>query len=477
MSAAAKPASHMVRGVSLELGGTVVLRLLSMARLVVFARLFVPEEYGAYTTGLIVVSLALLLVGGSLQAFVVKAGDQGLATTFWTAFVLAAGFGGILALVVAVSGIPLAIALDDPLLRVTLAILSLSVLEAALTLPLTLLDRRLRFGLAKAIEAVGVVGGVATTVALDLAGTTPVYAMASGHVAAIVLRSSILWLAVRPLPAFSFSLEEARRQVRFAAPLTGAGAFAFVEGRGDDLGVRVLWGNEALGLYSVAFYAPALLREVVVAIDRVTLPIFARLSGRELADAFTTATRLLAVVSVPAGFGLAAFSTPLTVLALGERWVGAAHLMTLIGVAFGVKGCLGLNWGALAYVSNATGTVARVAVVNAVLMVGVGVPLIAWLGPVGGAWYALADALVFGPIQRFPFIRRVLGDLGFLAASVRPIAVAGALAIAAALLGSQELGPWQGLAGFLSLFAVTVSVAVAWDRELRRVLAEAVGMG
>lgn len=469
-------AHRVVRGVSAELAGTALLRGLSMLRLVVLARLFVPEEYGAYSTGLIIASFALLVVGGGIQPYVVKVAEERLGVAFWTAGVLSSTLGLAAAALMVAGGPLLARGLGDPQLVLVLTILSFSVLETAVTLPLTLLDRRFRFGVARVIEGGGVLVGLGMTVALHRAGMAPVYAMAAGFSGAVAVRGVALWLAGRPFPAFAFDRAEFMRQLRFSAPIILVSGFAFVEARADDMAVRVFWGNESLGLYAVAFYAPALLREVILAIDRVTLPIFAGLHAQsDLRDQFTRSTRLLALVSVPAGFSLAVFARPVLVFALGARWVGAAPLMSILGVAFGLKGCLGLNWGPLVYLSDSTRYLARTTAVNAVLMVAVGVPLVAWLGPVGGAWYALLDAVVFGPVQRFPLIRRVLGDLDFLRASVRPIALSGLLAAAAWALGGPHLDPAVGFGAFFVFVGAVVGLVLGTDRELRETLRASFG--
>jgi O-antigen/teichoic acid export membrane protein len=171
------------------------------------------------------------------------------------------------------------------------------------------------------------------------------------------------------------------------------------------------------------------------------------------------------------GLGLAAFAAPLIGLVFGPEWTEAAPLLSLFAVAFALRASTGLNWGALAVLADRTGYVAAVSAATAVFLVVVGLPLIWWLGPVGGAVYSLVQVLVMGPVVRLPLIRDVVGDLSFLRGTWRPLAVAGALALGAWLLGSPGLAPWTGLGAYAGFLAVSGGLLLGADPELRTAVA------
>ncbi len=464
-------ARRLVRGAVTELAGTVLVRLLSLVRLVVLARLFLPSEYGAYSTGLLIIAPALLVVNAGFHASVVKAPESRLPVVFWSNLVLSSGVALGCMLIVLAAGPPLAVWLDDSRLPTVLLVLGLAIFETPASLPLALLDRRFRFATARVLEGVGILAGLVVTVALYALGTAPVYAMAAGHVSFVLSRAGAFWLTTRPWPAFAVARDEMRAQAAFSLPLVATGAFGFVAARGDDLAVRVLWGNEALGLYSVAFYAPSVLQEIGMALDRVSLPVFSRVEGREaLRDAFGFGTRLVALLTVPAGFAGAAFAGPLVGLAFGPNWASAAAPLAIFSVAFGLKACTGVNWGAVVMLADRTRDIARVTIATAVSMVLIGFPVIAAFGPMGAAWYTLAFVLVISPLLRFPILRSVLGDLSFLRGILRPVAVSGALAAVAWGLGSQAMSPVMGTVGAVVMAGVAMAGVLAMDPTLMRAL-------
>lgn len=456
----------------MEIGGTALVRSLSFIRLIVLARLFLPEEYGGYSTGLILLAPTLLIVGPGFSQSVIKARDERLPEAFWTAFLLSGGLAILVAAALAVSGPLWARLFSDPALSGVLLLLSLAVLEAPATLPLALLDRHLLFARSKAVEGASVLAGLVAVVTMDAVGVSPVLAMASGHVVTVLSRGGALWILARPLPPFAVSGDEARKQLRFCLPLMGSGLFAFIAARGDDLGVRWFDGAEALGLYSLAFYSTAVLHEVSVALDRVSLPIFARVGrGDALRESFIDSLRLMVLLTLPVGVAVAVFSRPLVAFAFGTEWLAAAPLLSILAVAFGMKAATGVNWNALAYRADETRTMAWVTVVEAALMVGVGVPMIWWLGPVGGAWYTLVFVLVLSPALRLPMMRRVLGDVRFLSVSLPPVIAMTALGSAAWAMGSQRLDPLPGVMAFGVFLVAAYAVVLAVDPGARATVA------
>lgn len=458
----------VARKAFVEVGGTGLLRSLSLVRLVVLARLFVPEEYGAYSTGLLVLAPGLLLLNAGFRAYAVKASDDRLPQAFTAALVLTTVLTVALAALMAASAPLLAGWLGDPELVPVVLILTLSLADGPLGMYQAILDRRLDLLRPKLAEAVAMLVGLAATVALHRAGMGPAAAMAAGHAITTLLRgASLVWLA-RPLPRLAWDRAEVRASFDFSLPMVSTSGFAIVGERADDMAVRIFHGNASLALYSVAFYAPALLQEVTLALDRITLPVLASLSSPEARrEAFADSTRVIAALTLPVGAGLAAFSLPLLVFGLGGEWAEAAVPMSVLGVAFAIRAVAGTNWGSLAFLSEQTRYVGRVSIANAVLVLALGVPMVYWQGPLGGALYTLAYALVLGPVLRLPLMRRALGSLSFLRAAVRPAVVSFGAMAGALAVGSQALPPALGTAAFFGFLPLCWVLILAWDGRLR----------
>lgn len=473
----AQSASALVaRSAFIEISGAGAVRALSFVRLTVLARIFLPSDYGAYTTGLLVVAPALLVLNSGFRQYAAKVAPERLAGAFTAGVALTSVLFLVAVFALWALGPAVAVWLHDPDLRVVLLILSLSLLDGPLGMAQALLDRRLRFGVAKVVEAAGLLSGLAATILLYLGGVRPAFAMAGGQAVMTALTGLGFWWVARPIPDLRATREDFMGAARFALPLVGGAVFGIVASRADDFGVRYFWGNQSLGLYAVAFYVPALLQEVAFALDRVSLPVFSRIEGQAaLRTAFTDSTRIIAVLTVPVGFGIALFAAPLVTLAFGPAWEGSAPLMSIFALAFGLKACAGLNWGVLAYLSDETAYVGRVSVAMALAMVVLGLPLIAIFGPVGGAWYTVVQALAISPLLRFPLIKRVLGDLSFLSAVVRPLLAVLALGGIVIVLGGRSLSPVAGLFAFLVFVATCIGMVVGTDKTLRSTLRTSFG--
>ncbi len=461
----------VVRKAFVEVGGTAVLRGFSMIRLVVLARLFLPEQYGAYSTGLIVLAPGLLLLQSGFRQYAVKVEESRLSAALTAGLILTTALSLATAAAMALLAPALGRWLGDPDLATVVYILTLSLLDGPTGMYQAVLDRRLDFLRPKVTEAVAMVLGLGATVVLFRSGVRPAASMAAGHAVMTIVRGvGLIWLA-RPLPPIRWNREEFAGAFRFTVPMFGTSGFAIVGERADDLAVRYFHGNTALGVYTVAFYVPALIQEVALALDRITLPVLGALDTlEERRRAFADSTRIIAFVSLPLGMGLAGFSRPLLHFLLGSDWVGAAAPLSVLGVAFGIRAVSGTNWGALAFLSDQTRYVGKVSVANALLVLAVGVPLIYWQGPLGGALYALAYALVLGPALRLPLMHRALGDVSFIRAAARPLAASVGLLVVSLMLGSQTMAPVAGTVGFVAFIGVAMAATAVWDVRLRRML-------
>jgi len=256
------------------------------------------------------------------------------------------------------------------------------------------------------------------------------------------------------------------------------GLVGFVSARGDDLAVRYFHGDAAYGLYALAFYVPALLQEAVWAVDRVSLPVFSGSSNREaLKSAFIGSVRVSSALAAPLGLGLAAFAAPVVSTIFGDQWRGAVPVLALFAISFGLRAATGLNWGALAMSVGRTRYLAGAAVATGAAMLLIGIPLIAWLGPIGGAVYSLGQLGVFGPLVRLPLVKSILGDLSFLQATWRPLAVSGLVFGLAWLLGVPDLTPWLALTLGATLTVGCVVLAIVIDPALRDMIMEEIRGG
>ncbi|MFH1755750.1 MAG: polysaccharide biosynthesis C-terminal domain-containing protein, partial [Candidatus Latescibacterota bacterium] len=126
-------------------------------------------------------------------------------------------------------------------------------------------------------------------------------------------------------------------------------------------------------------------------------------------------------------------------------------------LSFIIRFCTGYAYDNLVLVRGRTAYLMKWGFVNTVLVFTLGLYMIKTMGPIGGAWYWVIQALLLVPLIRIPLIRQELQTLEFLRHIWQPL-LCGALAGAAAYLAMGML-PWADtlnsivvLAGYVIIY-------------------------
>lgn len=302
---------------------------------VVLARLLAPADFGVVALLALILGVAAAFVDGGfstalVQRRVIDPVDE--STAFW--FSLAAGV--VLTAVVAALGVPLAGLYGLPVLAPLTAMLSLTVLAAAVAaVPLALLTRDLNFRAILAVTAASTLisGAVAIWLAVSGAG---VWALAWQAVSASIVTAVGAWIVRPRWPGMRFSTRAARA-------LWGYGGFVFAATlldlsfqRLQSVVVGTVFGMTRLGYYNRAEttqQVPSALSSAIL--GRVSLPVFATMQddvGR-VRGAVSQSVRVLMVVNVPVMTGLAVVAGPAVRVLFGPGWEPAVPLLSILCLA------------------------------------------------------------------------------------------------------------------------------------------------
>src|SRR5512141_220660 len=316
---------------ALQLAGT---KLVSFVRLLILARLLVPEDFGL---------LAIAVTGVGFFASVTDLGmipalvqgreiDETWYDTAWTIGVARA------------LGITVIVALFAPLIGKIFAeprsvdvirVLALGpLLEALASFKVATLMRNLPFrplAILRTVEAV-----VATIVSIVLAVSFGVWALVAGVLAGASANTVLSYVLVPHRPRLSFDRHSSRMLIRF-------GRWIFVTGLIAMLGQYVLrvvisrqLGTAALGLYVLAAqlaYLPSEISSGVV--GSVAFPMFARLQTdiQQARQAFRTMVVGMAVLLYPVCLMMIALARPLVIEVLGSKWKGTEPVIQILVLA------------------------------------------------------------------------------------------------------------------------------------------------
>jgi PST family polysaccharide transporter len=383
-------------------------RLLSMAIVLVLARLLGPTAFGIVTIAFVLLGALTSIVDLGVSDVLVRRlpQDQG---DYDSAFWVVLGFAGVLAAAtVACAGL-LSQLLNQPLLPPLLWIL-------AATLPLTAIEliqgarmraemkfKPLALRTLAATAAGGVVG-----IGMAFGGAGYWSLLAKGLVESLV-SVALMWRACSYRPGRQFSWTRWRELFASARHLLGSRVLDIVNQRYDAMIVGARLGTAALGLYAASFRLYTALMETLFAtVNRVTLPAFAQMRG-DTERARRSLLRLISVTSFftcPVFAALGLLADPLIVTLLGGAWRGAAPILSALcvgGLLFAVS-----HYNApMLTATGRTELLFRLMLANSALIV-VAVTVGSRWGPVGVALGFALRGYALLPLS-LAYLRRAIG--------------------------------------------------------------------
>jgi O-antigen/teichoic acid export membrane protein len=225
--------------------------------------------------------------------------------------------------------------LGSPAATIMVRVMCVSVIiDGFAAVPLALLDREFAQGRRMAVDALNFVVSTGVTLWLAFAGKGPIgFAWGSVAGCTVALAAALVLAPHFILPGWNTA--QARKLLGFGLPLAGAGLLMLGVVNVDSAIVGATLGPAMLGLYQLAFNVSSWPVTVISqAVARVSFAGFSRVadSTKMLAEAFARAMGLLMALTVPACVLLATLAGPLIHAIYGERWVPAAHALSLLAL-------------------------------------------------------------------------------------------------------------------------------------------------
>jgi O-antigen/teichoic acid export membrane protein len=410
-------------------------RVMTLASILVLARLLVPADFGVVAA--ILVFLALLELGSDLgmKATVVyeqeRHDDDRLHSAFTINLLIALVLTGIgvaaAPLVAGFFGVPEEASLFR-LAMLGLLLTGLGNIQDALFM------RDLDFRRRTVPELVrGLVQGT-VSVALALAGVGAA-ALVIGLLAGRAVWVVLLWVMSAYRPRLRVDRAIARSMTAYGSSAVGLEVIAVIVNRMPDAVIGRVLGPAALGIYTVAQRVPELVvSNVSWGFSRVSFSALSKMRAEDregLAAGTTTLLRYQGMAAVPLATLLAILALPATVVLFGEVWAQAGIVMAALAVVAALD-AVATPFGDLL---KSIGRQPTLIAINLVYIPPLLVTLVL-LAPVGLgllAWALAAQSLLH---------LLILGVVGSRAAGIRLAAVAGAFR--PALAGALGVGVGAG---------------------------------
>lgn len=371
MSAPVEPlARRTVSGLIWSSSATVAGKLISLGALVVLARLLAPAEFGLFAFALLYLTY-LDTVGdlGTAAAVVYWPGRAEDAAQI--AFFLNVLMGAALTAVTMLSAPAIAAFFRNPSAEPMLATLSWSFLIRSLATTHDALlrkDLRFRARLVPELGLAAIKAGVAVALAVNGFGA---WSLVWGHLIGQAVWTALLWCVMPWRPGRRWPAGVLRPLLAYSSGIVAVNVLAAVTHHADAIVIARMLGAEALGLYQMAYRLPEMLIALLVwQLGRVLFPAYAkvRAGGGDLAFAYESSLRFLALLVLPGAAVLALLAEPLVLALFGEPWRAATPILRVLALYVAVR-ALGSPTGDVLKASGRPGLLALVGVLKALLLV------------------------------------------------------------------------------------------------------------
>ena len=452
---------QMARGAAWMVLGRLLERGIGLVSIVILARLLVPADFGLIGMASVVIGVIELLGTFGFEVALIQNTNAGRAQydTAWTlAVLLASG----IALVQLAMAAPAAWFYGEPRLQAVIMCLALGTLITGFeNIGIVAFRKDLHFRKDFNLSFVKKLVMFAVTIPAALI-LRSYWALVIGQIVGRLMGTILTYVVQEYRPRFSLA---ARRELfHFGKWLIVNNILNFTSNRCADFLVGKTAGARQLGLFSLSYEIATLpSSDLITPINRAIYPGYAiKASDPDtLRRSYLQIIGLIALVTVPAGLGIAAAANLLVPVVLGPAWVDAAPCVALLavyGVLLAIKAnnhyvylAMGRPW-----IATLLGTVQIVLLLP---LIGIGA---AWAGAFGAAVGYVAAQAVFTPISLGILCRALQLRVGELMSVLyRPTLAAAAMYLGVRFLeGELNVNPADGAALILPLLAV-VAVGAA----------------
>jgi lipopolysaccharide exporter len=329
-------AARTVRGLRWDYARTAVIVAAQVGYTVVMARLLEPEAFGLFAVGLVVVGFGRYLAQTGLALAVVQKRHLNR-DDVRAAFTASVALGIAIAVATAASAPLAARFFGEPALLPVLQLMALSfVLVGFSNTAEALLQRGLSFrAIAVADVLAYLVGYVGVGVVLAAAGYG-VWSLVASLLAQSAISGALYYLNARHTLLPTLRRTAYRGLLPFGTLASLAGVVEYAVQNLDTLVIGRVLGAAPLGLYNRASLLIRIpVHHLAYGLVRVLFPSLSRLQDDPAAFRWTYYRSLAAAASLllPIGAGVAAAAFPIVEVALGERWIRSAPVLTIIACA------------------------------------------------------------------------------------------------------------------------------------------------
>lgn len=309
----------------------------SLIRTAILARLLTPAQFGIFGMAALVLAFLEIMVETGVNVVLIQEKDdvKEFINTAWVISIIR----GIMISILIILSTPLVILFfkTSELTGYILLISMVPFIRGFINPAIVNFQKDLKFHLEFKFRTAIFFVDATVAIIITLITMTPVgliWGLIAGALAEVVISQ----LFVKPRPRFKLDSKKAKTIVGRGKWMTLAGIFNYFSSQGDDAVVGRIMDSTALGLYQVAYKISTLpLTEVTQLINKVTLPVYVRISDdkKRLRRAFVRTMIAITLIVVPISLVIYLFPNFVINILLGSKWSAAVPVLKVLAV-FGV---------------------------------------------------------------------------------------------------------------------------------------------
>ena len=324
----------MLNGIAWKAISGIATQISRIVVAILLARLLTPQEFGYAAAVLVLAALAGVLTDPALGVALIQRKtitEKDRSTVFWTSATL----GALFALVaLACSGL-LADLYGEPGLQPYFAVFSFTFLLMGLqTTQASVMARNLQFrGLELRTIAGTIAGGVVGVVVAFRGGGT--WAIVWQSLTMTAVSTVLLWSVSGWRPRLIFSSASLRSLGGMGLKAYGSRVVWFLNSNTDTVLIGRFLGPTSLGAYALAFNLMLFpITRIAGPLRGVLFPAFSRIQDdrERMVAGWLRGSRMIAVVAMPAMFGMMAIAPDFVPVVLGERWREAIPVLQILAI-------------------------------------------------------------------------------------------------------------------------------------------------
>lgn len=380
---------------------------LGLVSTVILARLLVPADFGLIAMAMSVIGALELLRAFNFDVALIQNqhADRSFYDTAWTLNIL---FGVLLAVLVLAVAVPAATFFGEPRVRSVMQALALSTLISGFeNIGVVAFRKELTFHKEFALRIGQKLCSLAVTLPLAFA-LRSYWALVIGMITGGVSNVVISYFAHPFRPRLSLAAKS--QLLSFSKWLLANDTVWFLRDRTPDFLIGRFAGPNALGVFSMSLEIASLpTTELVAPINRAVLPAYAKMVGdiETLRRGFLDVIGLVALLALPAGFGIAATSGLIVPIMLGAKWLAAVPLVSVLAI-YGSLNALTTNCGAVQLALGRPHTLTFMAIAQTAFLLPAVVVTSYYYGAAGVAWAFLAYVILLSVPMNYALVMRDL---------------------------------------------------------------------